>query len=129
MNKEIDDLICPNDGSRLIKRSGKFYHFKDFKYPIISGIPCLYIDRNNNNNTTDVKKLNNVKKFYTKYPFPRSSRQCHRPQKCKVFNETNPRSRRYKYEWNFGLSKSKRFNCYLPKNYQNLAERRLARPF
>ena len=69
MNKKINDLICPNDGSRLIKRSSKFYHFKDFKYPVISGIPCLYIDTNNNNKI-NFKKLNNVKKFYSKYPFP-----------------------------------------------------------
>ena len=69
MNKKINDLICPNDGSRLIKRSRKFYHFKDFKYPVISGIPCLYIDTNNNNKI-NLKKLNNVKKFYSKYPFP-----------------------------------------------------------
>ena len=57
MNKKINDLICPNDGSRLIKRSSKFYHFKDFKYPVISGIPCLYIDTNNNNKINFKKNL------------------------------------------------------------------------
>ena len=68
MNKINNDLICPIDGSVITQQSNKFLYFKKFKYPIISGIPCLYTDINNNN--SDGKKLINVKKFYTKYPFP-----------------------------------------------------------
>ena len=68
MNKINNDLICPIDGSGITQQSNKCLYFKKFKYPIISGIPCLYTDINNNNR--DGKKLINVKKFYTKYPFP-----------------------------------------------------------
>ena len=68
MNKINNDLICPIDGSGITQQLNKFLYFKKFKYPIISGIPCLYTDINNNNR--DGKKLINVKKFYTKYPFP-----------------------------------------------------------
>jgi len=68
MNKIYNDLICPFDGSTLTQQSNKFLQFKKFKYSIISGIPCLYVGKNNDKD--DVKKLINVKKFYTKYPFP-----------------------------------------------------------
>ena len=68
MNKINNDIICPFDGSKLIQKSNKFLRFKKFKYPIISGIPCLYFDKNSDK--SDVDKLINVKKFYTKYPFP-----------------------------------------------------------
>ena len=64
MNKIYNDLICPFDGSTLTQQSNKFLQFKKFKYSIISGIPCLYVDKNNDKD--DVKKLINVKKFYTK---------------------------------------------------------------
>ena len=49
MNKINNDLICPIDGSGITQQLNKFLYFKKFKYPIISGIPCLYTDINNNN--------------------------------------------------------------------------------
>ena len=68
MKKINSDLICPIDGSNLVKQTNKFVFFKKFKYPVISGIPCLYTDKKNSKK--DSEKLINVKKFYTKHPFP-----------------------------------------------------------
>ena len=61
------DLICPIEKSKFIKINKNYFISKKHKYPIISGIPCLYVDGKLNSNN---KKTQFVKKFYMKNPFP-----------------------------------------------------------
>ena len=68
MKKINKDYCCPIDGSNLSIRTKKKIKFKKFEYPIVSGIPCLYFDKNEDKILRN--KTINVKKFYTKYPFP-----------------------------------------------------------
>jgi len=68
MINENEDLICPIDGSKFKSLSNKRIQFENFKYPVKFGIPCLFVEKNENKK--NVLKLNNVKNFYTKYPFP-----------------------------------------------------------
>ena len=68
MNKINNDFCCPVDGSNQTEQTKNKLKFKKFEYPIISGIPCLYFDKNEDKIHTN--KTINVKEFYTKYPFP-----------------------------------------------------------
>ena len=68
MINENEDLICPIDGSKFKSLSNKRIQFENFKYPVKFGIPCLFVEKNENKK--NVLKLSNVKNFYTKYPFP-----------------------------------------------------------
>ena len=61
------DLICPIEKSKFIKINKNYFISKKHKYPIISGIPCLYVDGKLNSNN---KKTQFVKKFYMINPFP-----------------------------------------------------------
>ena len=62
MNKINNDFCCPVDGSSLKGQTKKIIKFKKFEYPIVSGIPCLYFDRNEDKIIKN--KTINVKKFY-----------------------------------------------------------------
>ena len=68
MIEKNKDLICPIDGSELKSLSDKKIKFKKFQFPVRYGIPCLFVEKDHN--STNSSKLNNVKSFYTKYPFP-----------------------------------------------------------
>jgi len=68
MIKENEDLICPIDGSKFKSLSNKRIQFENFKYPVKFGIPCLFVEKDENK--VNLSKLNNVKNFYTKYSFP-----------------------------------------------------------
>ena len=65
MNKINNDSCCPIGRSELLSQSDRFFKFKKFKYPVISGIPCLYFDKKDDNVLT--KKTFNKKNFNVSY--------------------------------------------------------------
>ena len=50
MINENEDLICPIDGSKFKSLSNKRIQFQNFKYPVKFGIPCLFVEKNENKN-------------------------------------------------------------------------------